>query len=160
MPGPPLTWSPVVIIALVTLVGGGAVGYAIGDSGSSGQTTTIVSNGGSEQQPTETSTETSTVSSTASAATSGEPIVLRGQSDQVFDQRSFSGDYKVTWSYKPNSSPFLFVDAKKTANPDSIGKTVVDTEAGDGSTFVHLDGDYYLGVSIGGKDYTVEFEPQ
>ena len=32
MPDPPITWPPIVALALVTLVGGGAIGYAIGDS--------------------------------------------------------------------------------------------------------------------------------
>jgi hypothetical protein len=41
MPDTPLTWPPIVALALFTLVGGGAIGYAIGDS-SGGVTTTTV----------------------------------------------------------------------------------------------------------------------
>ena len=66
----------------------------------------------------------------------------------------------MTWSYNPNSAPFLSVNAIKMANPDAFGKTVVDTEAGQGTTFVRLDGDYYINVSVGGKDYTITFTPQ
>jgi hypothetical protein len=42
VPNPPITWPPIVALALVTLVGGGAVGYAIGDSGGGGTTATTV----------------------------------------------------------------------------------------------------------------------
>ena len=42
MPDPPITWAPIVGLALVTLVGGGAIGYAIGDSGGGGTTATTV----------------------------------------------------------------------------------------------------------------------
>jgi hypothetical protein len=40
VPDPPITWPPIVAIALVTLVGGGAIGYAIGDSDGGGTTAT------------------------------------------------------------------------------------------------------------------------
>ena len=50
--------------------------------------------------------------------------------------------------------------ATKTANPDTFGKRVVSTEADHGTTFVNLEGDYYINVFIGGRDYTIEFEPQ
>lgn len=165
VPDPPLTWPPILALAVVTLVGGGAIGYAIGDSTSNEATSTVVSDGGAEPQTTTVTTTTSTSTATnaseePSSTVSEEPFVLKGASDQTFDQRSFSGDYKVTWSYKPNSAPFLDVGATKTANPDALGKTVVSTEADHGTTFVNLEGDYYINVFIGGKDYTIEFEPQ
>jgi hypothetical protein len=101
-----------------------------------------------------------TSTSTTTSAPTGEPIVLEGESDQVFPKKSFSGDYAVSWSYRPNSAPFLSVDALQTANPDAFGKTVIDTEAAQGTTIVHLEGEYYMNVSVGGRNYTITFTPQ
>jgi hypothetical protein len=62
MPDTPLTWPPIVAIALLALIGGGAIGYAISDS-SGGETTTTA---------TATTTATTTVAEEAPLGTTDE----------------------------------------------------------------------------------------
>jgi hypothetical protein len=158
----------IALIGVGCLLAGGGIGYAVGNSGETDGATTIVGQtgatgeGGATNQDAAQATDTETDEGTepeTEAAPTGETVVLKGDSDQVFPQETYSGNYEVTWSFDRNSAPYLDVYGQKKPNPGGFGKEVLSTEAAEGTSIVNLEGEYYMYVEVGGKNYEITLEP-